>query len=606
VTAQRSRDLSHLPGAGILALLILLLSGSALADRTPALVLPTQGQVDDVKYQALVRADDDGVLDPRNLLQSDAGFAPFDQELDRSAGRTWLKIPVEAPPESDGHYVLKISQRFFVRLDVWLPDADGEHQLIRSGAEDPDRALSVGRQFIFPFQIPPGEQRDLLVRVETVQGSLQPLQLWIEDGAGFARNHAMHYLAYGLFFGILLALIFHNFALYLSLRQRGHLWYVLAMSAVVVMMLLDSGLAATHLLPAEQGALAFRLTVISVPLAYLLIGRFFQVFVHSRQVIPVIHWLVNFSLLALVLLISTLAVLPFDLVLPALLVIQPLLSGLLLLILVGSLVAGLRGSTEGWIFLLAWVFVLVGSVIRVLLTLDFLERSFFLEHSLYIATVLEASILALGLSYRVRQLRQRHSQALREQHRAARLSNLDPLTEAYNRRFLYNFLDNILHDEKAGYLQRAVLILDLDRFKQANDRFGHAAGDAILCELVARCQRVLRETDVLCRLGGDEFVIVLDGGGRKQSIDVARRIIASVGSQPFVFEGNRIEITASVGVVNEIPRNASIDDILRMADQALYQAKAEGKNRLVQFDSRRSATSSRRSSLSADSEPAGH
>jgi len=354
-----------------------------------------------------------------------------------------------------------------------------------------------------------------------------------------------------------------------------------------MMMLLDSGLAAVHLLPDAWQGLAFRLNVISVLLAYLLIARFFQVFVHSHQLLPRIHWLINIGMTVLALLIVTLAVMPIDIVLPALLAVQPSLSALLILLLVGSVMAGLRGSTEGWIFFAAWLFVLAGSSMRVLISLDIIDRAFFFEHALYLGTVLEASILALGLSYRVKQLRQRHAQALREQHKAARLSNLDPLTCAYNRRFLHNFLNSIMGSAEDYGAQRAVLILDLDRFKEANDHYGHAAGDLILCELVTRCQAMLRETDVLCRLGGDEFLIVLDEHNSQRAHDIAKRIVKTIGSRPFRFDGELITVTASVGVVGDIPRHASVSDVLRMADEALYQAKADGKNRAVRYDPER-------------------
>ena len=570
-----------------LAWLALFLTVSTTADDHDVIALPSSGTFTDIKQLALVRTDAEGRLEAETLLQSDAGFTAFDSSLDDSAPLTWLKLRFTAPDDSDGRYVLRVSQRFFEVLDVWLPQADGGHRPVRSGVQHDDEGLHVGRRYVFDFHVPPGGQSDLLLRVRTVQNSLNPLQLSVQDQSGFADRQVMNYLALGLYFGILLALIFHNFLLYLNLRQRGHLFYVLAMSAVLMMMLLDSGLAAIHLLPATWEGVAFRLNVISVLLAYLLISRFFQVFVHSRQQLPRIHGLINIGMTVLAILIITLALMPIEIVLPALLFVQPSLSALLLLLLIGSLMAGLRGSTEGWIFFVAWLFVLAGSFIRVLMSLDIIDSTFIFEHALYVGTVLEASILALGLSYRVKQLRQRHAQALLEQHKAARLSNLDPLTNAYNRRFLHNFLDSVMGDVNNDGSRRAVLILDLDRFKEANDHYGHAAGDLILCELVRRCQDILRETDVLCRLGGDEFLIVLDEHNSRHAGEIAERVVEAIGSRPFRFEGELITVTTSVGVVTDIPPDASAGDVLRRADEALYHAKAAGKNRAVHHDPER-------------------
>lgn len=571
-----------------LAALILWLAASSLAPVAAAdehvLDLAVEGIVADVKSHALTRPDPDGELDPEALLQSDEGFNPFDARLDDQAPATWLKLRLAAPADADGRYVLRVAQRFFERLDVWLPRADGTHAVVQAGVDDGHDALNVGRQFVFNAHVPPGATRDVLLRVKTVQNSLRPLEMWLQDETSYSQNRAMSYLAYGLYFGILLALIFHNFVLYLNLRQRGHLLYVLAMMAVTGMMLLDSGLVAAHWLPAGWQGVGFRLNVVFVLLSYVLTAWFFQVFVHTHRYVPGFHKAVTVGIVLLALITLVLSVSPTPFVLPALLVVQPILVGYLILLLVASLLAGIRGSTEGKIFFAAWLFVFIGSFVRLFMSLNLVARTDVLEHALYVGSVCEASILALGLSYRVRQLRERHAQALREQHKAARLSNLDPLTNAYNRRFLQNFLGNVLSESHADSLGRAVLILDLDNFKEVNDNHGHAAGDAILRHLVGRCQQVLRESDVLCRLGGDEFVIVLSDEGQRNGLEVARRLIDEIAQAPFRFEAESIFITSSIGVVTSISPKCTVGDILRMADQALYQAKQAGRNRATLFD----------------------
>lgn len=203
---------------------------------------------------------------------------------------------------------------------------------------------------------------------------------------------------------------------------------------------------------------------------------------------------------------------------------------------------------------------------------------------MYFGAVIEASILGLGLAYRVRQLYESHALALKEQHRAARLANLDPLTGAYNRRFLQTYLENALVDAVQGEFKRSVLILDLDRFKETNDRYGHAVGDRLLRDLVDRCQGQLRNGDVLCRLGGDEFVIVSGNSRPGDGLALARRIVASIHTRPFELNGQPLPVTVSIGVVTTVSNEDQVSDLLRKADQALYQAKQAGRNQAVLFN----------------------
>lgn len=594
---RRSRPAAGRPviGAG-LWLLLATVGGQCLAQdadealalppataETP-LELPTRGLVDQIKYRALVRPDPDGTLGPEALLTSDAGFTPFDPRLDEATPPLWLKFHVRAHPDSGGRLVLRVDRRYFPILEAYVPRANGDYQHIHASVGAAHDAQSVGRELVFPVEIAPGQSRPVLLHVQTLQDSLRPLKLALQDADSFADNRALTYMAYGLYFGVLLALIFHNLILYLNLRQRGHLLYVLAMVSVTGMMALDSGLIESHLLSADQQTLGFRLNVVFVILAYAFIGRFFQVFVQSERYVPRLHQVITVAFYGLLAMAGILVVLPVPIALPSLMVAQPILVFVMVLLLVASLLSAIRGSTEGKIFCIAWSFVFLASFIRLFLSFDLIDNNLFLEHTLYLGSVLEASILALGLSYRVRQLYERHSEALREQHKAARLANLDPLTNAYNRRFLENYLGNMLRDTGKGPFGGAVLILDLDDFKTANDEYGHAAGDAILRDLVQRCQQVMRESDVLCRLGGDEFVIVANDLGDRSAEDVGNRVARAIAEEPFIFENRQIAVTTSIGFVTSIPAGKTVSQVLRMADQGLYRAKQAGRNRVVRHD----------------------
>ena len=124
-----------------------------------------------------------------------------------------------------------------------------------------------------------------------------------------------------------------------------------------------------------------------------------------------------------------------------------------------------------------------------------------------------------------------------------------------------------------------VMMIDLDRFKAVNDTLGHPAGDQLLIEVGRRLQSTIRETDVLARLGGDEFAIIQEGGPNQHeaAIALALRIIAAI-SQPFDLNGNRANLGASIGIVLAPEHEIEPEGLLKRADLALYDAKANGRN----------------------------
>ncbi len=166
----------------------------------------------------------------------------------------------------------------------------------------------------------------------------------------------------------------------------------------------------------------------------------------------------------------------------------------------------------------------------------------------------------------------------RLQLRISHLAYHDGLTGLPNRIRLAEHFSELWSPAHAGQ-QGALLYVDLDLFKQANDTFGHAAGDELLRQVAGRLGAILRDNDLAARLGGDEFAVVLGQlDNEDYSILAANRIIKSIAT-PFEVEGHRIEIGASVGIANFRAGEVSIERLQFQADSALYRAKAGGRNR---------------------------
>jgi diguanylate cyclase (GGDEF)-like protein len=128
-----------------------------------------------------------------------------------------------------------------------------------------------------------------------------------------------------------------------------------------------------------------------------------------------------------------------------------------------------------------------------------------------------------------------------------------------------------------------LFFLDLDGFKEVNDTWGHEAGDRVLQEVARRLSEGRRKIDSVARLAGDEFTVVLEGlatGGRQSAVEIAETLLASL-CQPFLIGKNLVRMSASIGVAFRLPgAHVSADELLKIADTAMYEAKHAGKSRI--------------------------
>ncbi|HHQ4914622.1 putative bifunctional diguanylate cyclase/phosphodiesterase [Aeromonas veronii] len=160
----------------------------------------------------------------------------------------------------------------------------------------------------------------------------------------------------------------------------------------------------------------------------------------------------------------------------------------------------------------------------------------------------------------------------------------DPLTQLPNRALLMNHLNHAMtHYNRYKSPGFAVIFIDVDHFKQINDTLGHNAGDQLLKEVSRRLQTCIRQNDLVARLGGDEFVIYLDSSKSDDDISpVLNRIISRL-SYPFRLLGNELSITVSLGVSSVSEQTSDISQLLHQADLAMYQAKRNGRSRIVSY-----------------------
>lgn len=156
----------------------------------------------------------------------------------------------------------------------------------------------------------------------------------------------------------------------------------------------------------------------------------------------------------------------------------------------------------------------------------------------------------------------------------------DPLTGVWNRRAILDMLGTELARAQRAQTVVAVAIADLDHFKHINDTYGHAIGDAVLCEAANRMRASLRPYDAIGRYGGEEFLIVLPGCTAQDAFNLADRLRTNISQDPLPIAGNQVLITSSLGVAaSDLSPVLDATALMRAADIALYRAKAGGRNR---------------------------
>ncbi|MZI94284.1 diguanylate cyclase [Vibrio sp. CAIM 722] len=156
----------------------------------------------------------------------------------------------------------------------------------------------------------------------------------------------------------------------------------------------------------------------------------------------------------------------------------------------------------------------------------------------------------------------------------------DPLTQTYNKRYFASYTRNqiMLFERQKRHL--SLIVLDLDHFKSINDQYGHDVGDAALIHFSTICRNNLRGADVLGRIGGEEFAILLPGADIDNACKVAERIRKSISNEPLTIGTRQLTITVSIGVATH-QDSLEFAELVKEADEAMYEAKRSGRNRVV-------------------------
>lgn len=384
-------------------------------------------------------------------------------------------------------------------------------------------------------------------------------------------------LWYGLYFGILLALLLYNLFLYFCLRDRSYLWYVTSIVAIGVYFAGMDRLSFEFLIDCPPSDfLRLNLAALSISLISLLwfSRSFLQITERAQRVDQMAKGLLA-ALLATMLLIPFAGIIFLNHC-------YLLLGGLVPFVLIAMAFTCWRsGYRPARFLLLSWTLYGGCGLVYALTFQGWLPFNYLSFHSFQIGSALEAILLSFALADRINLLRQEREQLSHSERRHKELAVTDSLTGLYNRRYFTAQVDLELEGANRLGQKLTLMMLDVDNFKSFNDRYGHQEGDRVLACLGKIMLACVRDKDVACRYGGEEFAIILPGGQNSTAVEIYERINKELQAYRFGTDGQMAgRITMSIGVAEHLPGEPA-ESLVRRADQALYEAKARGRNQII-------------------------
>ncbi|MDO9693851.1 MAG: diguanylate cyclase [Candidatus Latescibacteria bacterium] len=552
----------------------------------------------------------------RGLLAYDAGSGAWLQLADGipNFGYTdrerWLAFRI-APEGENGHEaLLAISYPLLDEIELYTVVAGLPVSVGRAGDREPfARRPLVHRHFLFPLAPPAAEPTVYLLRVRTSSSLQVPLSLW--DANPYFRAETDRYAFYGFFYGAMVLVVLYNAFLFAVLRERVHLAFVAHTGSFLGLMAGLQGLGYQYLWP-NWPWLQEKAPAVFVAAAT---GSAF-VFAHDllglRERSPRCSRLFRAGMYAGAACLAAACLLPYAQAMRPVLVTAVLGAGV---IAWGGLRQWRDGGRSARWFIAAWLTFLLGTFLMITSKFGLLPRTFITENGPLFGLAAEAALLSLALAGRYREhktarraaqaevlrMQQEANRVLKQevQLRTAEMQNMmrllaqaneeseqrnhtDGLTGSYNRRAFDDRLDlefgRALRESKPV----AMLMVDIDHFKNFNDTYGHLVGDECLEAVAMTIEHAARRTtDFVARYGGEEFAVIIPDATPDRLAGFGERVRQAVADMEFLVEGRRVPVTVSVGggALTPAPSDAP-EELIRLADGALYRAKHAGRNRV--------------------------
>ncbi|MBS3803435.1 MAG: GGDEF domain-containing protein [Oleiphilaceae bacterium] len=524
-----------------------------------------------------------------------------DLVFSHSSDTYWFSLRVHNPSDEPGLWYLAVNYSSLDHISFWVDDREAG-PTIKTGDQADFFSRPVDyRYFLVPVLLEPDEGKTLTVKLRSAGAINVPITLQNADSLIADSNRLT--LTNGIFYGALMILSVFNLLLFFISRQPYYFYNSFYMSSMGLFLFAMGGFAFQYFWPSSPW-----LANVSIPLlealgtlAMLLFGRsFLDISERQRRVSRL---LTGFAVISVVLL-GLAFVLPYAQAIRLNTLFGLFVIGFLLFL---GVLRWHQGYTPAKWYVLSWSAMVVGTCVYVLSAFGYLGNFVAKEVMMQTGVVGQVLLLNYAMVYRWQMLsdrmlavehnakqeleskvRERTSQLnktmgeLEQVNRQlAEISTKDSLTGLYNRRHLDATLPRLCAESRRNGVPMAMVIFDADHFKTINDRWGHAFGDECLQAIAGVLERhTRRPRDLAVRFGGEEFALLLPETDAAGACTVSRRILVDMTSIGLMAPGQEaVTISLSAGVGTLGP-NDDDKDLFRKADEALYRAKAQGRNRV--------------------------
>ena len=320
----------------------------------------------------------------------------------------WLRLTINNPDGTELSRLIEIRFPFLDKVELYAPDRDGSFRVQRNGRALPfSRRLVKDRNIVFPVTLLPGTHRYYL-RIETESAMFFPLLLWQEQH--FWQEEKRAHFALGIYYGIMAAMALYNLFLFVSLKDRAYLYYVLYIVSFALYQMTANGLAYEYLWP-DAIWWNRHSTIFFAGLSTIFASLFSRGFLNTKEVASLLDKALLGICLASVLLILSSLFLGYGTMVKATLALASVFVGLMLL---SGLLSLAKGQRSARFYLLAWGFLLTGIAILILRNIGLLPPNFFVLYAIQIGSILDVLLLSFALADRINELRSSKEAALRQ------------------------------------------------------------------------------------------------------------------------------------------------------------------------------------------------
>jgi len=478
----------------------------------------------------------------------------------------WLYLEVSNPDKEAVLRRLSIETSWLDKLSVYFFHDEKLIQQQQAGdAFEFSERESDNIFFTFDKKFNPGVTQ-VFIRVETDDPLVLPV--YLSSQQSFVSRHSRIDISYGFLYGAILSLLFYNFLLFVRLKTTHHLYFSLYLLAFVVMNMSYSGHAYQWLWP--ESVIWQQWSNPLLMMMFMLTGLLFATqFLNTKILLPVTHKLIIYTS-ATFLILQTGAFITGQIAFALLLSFSAVFVFAIVMVMLGA-VSFYRGNGSAKYFLIASVSHVVASSITAMAVWGIIPHSELAYRAVDIGMVIDATLLAMALADQFRISQQARLDA-------EKLARIDPLTGLNNRRAFYEYLIPIWSIAERKNYPMSVIMIDIDRFKQVNDRYGHDMGDRVLVKVSQILEHGARSGDILARWGGEEFILFLPDTDMNEAVTIANRLRESISRTPVNDSDDPLYLTASMGVSYNDSTGLTLNDLIKVADNCLYRAKTKGRD----------------------------